>query len=76
MKPIELEQLQAPVQAMLALLSDEKSSTPNNLLEGIVSGKSLLRAILQGHVVVCPVEEESKVEGRVEGRAEAGVVAE
>ena len=53
MKPIDPQQVQGPVQTMLAILSDEKQSTPNNLLEGVVSGKSLLRAILQGNLFIC-----------------------
>lgn len=62
MNPIDIQQVQGPVQVLLTVLSDEKGSTPNHLLEGVVSGKSLLRAILQGNLVICqpgaqPVEE-------------------
>ena len=53
MKPIDVEQIQGPVQVLLTVLSDENTSTPNNLIEGVVSGKSLLRAILSGNLVVC-----------------------
>lgn len=53
MKPIDIQQVQGPVQVLLTVLSDENTSTPNNLIEGVVSGKSLLRAILQGNLVVC-----------------------
>jgi hypothetical protein len=56
MKPIDMQQIQGPVQVLLTVLSDENGSTPNHLLEGVVSGKSLLRAILQGNVVVCQAE--------------------
>ena len=46
------------VQVLLTVLSDEGSSTPNNLLESVVSGKSILRGLLQGSLVLC--EEEAK----------------
>jgi len=57
------EQVQQAAQVMLALLSDESVSVPGNLLEGVVSGKSLLRAIVQGSLVVC-TEEPSAAEAK------------
>jgi len=51
--PINQEQIQGTCQVVLAYLDDEANSTPNNMLEGIVSGKSLLRGILAGQLVVC-----------------------
>ena len=47
------ENLLATAQCLLAYLSDDSNSTPNNMLEGIVSGKSLLRAIISGQLIVC-----------------------
>ena len=53
LKPINQEQVQQTSQVMLAFLSEESVSIPGNLLEGIVSGKSLLRGIIQGQLLVC-----------------------
>lgn len=54
-KPIPRDQIQGTAQVMLAYLDDPKNSTPNNLVEAITSGKSLLRQIIQGNLVVCAV---------------------
>jgi hypothetical protein len=53
MKPIDQNAAHGACQVLLTVLSDEKGSTPNNLLEGVVSGKSLLRAIIGGQLVLC-----------------------
>ena len=53
MKPLPTEQVHTACQVMLTVLSDEGISTPNNMLEGVVSGKSLLRGILTGQLAVC-----------------------
>ena len=53
------------VQVMLSYLDDPANSTPNNMLEGMVSGKSLLRAISGGELFICakvnpPAEKKDK----------------
>lgn len=53
MRPINQEQVVQTAQILLAVISDEEGSTPNKYLEGVVSGKSLLRAIIAGKLVVC-----------------------
>jgi hypothetical protein len=56
LKPINQEQVQQASQVMLAYLDDGANTTPNNLVEGIVSGKSLLRGIINGSLIVCQKE--------------------
>lgn len=53
MTPINTDQVQRTVQILLAYLEDPRNNTPNDMLEGIISGKSLLRGILNGNLVVC-----------------------
>lgn len=57
MTPINQEQVNQTAQMLLVYLEDPKNVTPNNMLEGIVSGKSLLRGILSGSLVVCQNED-------------------
>lgn len=52
-QPINPDQSTKTVQVMLTYLDDPANSTPNNLVEGIASGKSLLRALLNGDLVIC-----------------------
>lgn len=51
--PINVEQVQQSAQVALAFLSDGSVSVPANMLEGIVSSKSLLRGIISGQLIVC-----------------------
>lgn len=51
--PLNQEQVQQTSQILLAFLSDQSVSVPGNLLEGVVSGKSLLRGIVSGQLVLC-----------------------
>jgi len=53
LQPVNQEQVQQTAQVLLAFLSDESVSVPGNMLEGIVSGKSILRGIIQGQLLVC-----------------------
>ena len=53
LQPLNEEHVQKTTQILLAYLDDERNVTPNNMLEGIVSGKSLLRGILSGNLVIC-----------------------
>lgn len=53
LQPLPAEQVQKTVQVLLTYLDDPRNTTPNDMLEGIVSSKSLLRGILAGQVVVC-----------------------
>jgi hypothetical protein len=65
------EQALQSVQVLLTVLSDEGISTPNNLLEAVVSGKSILRALLQGQVVLCTPGAPDKLAGeKGEGKIE------
>ena len=59
MKPISNhDQALQSVQCLLTVLSDETRSTPNNLLEGVVSGKSILRGLIQGGLMLCSTRPE------------------
>jgi len=53
LQPINQEQVQQTAQVLLSYLDDPNNSTPNSQLEGIVSGKSLLRGILAGNLMIC-----------------------
>lgn len=53
MKPLPKEQVQQTAQILLAYLDSPENSTPNNMVEGIVSGKSLMRGLITGTLVVC-----------------------
>ena len=53
LKPLDLEQIQGTCQIVLAYLDDPENSTPNNMVEGIAGGKSLLRGVLSGNLVIC-----------------------
>lgn len=53
MQPLPQEQVQKAAQILLAFLDSEGAQVPGNLLEGVVSGKSLLRGFLSGTLIVC-----------------------
>ena len=55
---IDPAQIDPTVQVMLDYLSDPQNLTPNNMVEAMASGKSVLRGILSGQLVVCKVVEE------------------
>ncbi len=57
LQPINKDHVQQTAQILLAYLDDERNATPNNMLEGIVSGKSLLRGILGGQLILCQEQE-------------------
>lgn len=59
MKPVNPEQVQQTAQIMLAFLSEETTSIPGNMAEGIVSGKSLLRGIVGQQLFVCQPEQKA-----------------
>lgn len=56
MRTVPTEQVQQTVQVLLAFLDSENVKVPGNMLEGIVSGKSLLRGLLNGQLVVAQVD--------------------
>jgi len=60
--PVNQEQAQQTAQVVLALLSDAAIAVPGNMLEGIVSGKSLLRGVIAGQLVICQNQEAPKSE--------------
>lgn len=62
LQPINQEQVQQTAQIVLTYLDDPENRTPNNMLEGIVSGKSLLRGILAGQLFVCAKTEDARGE--------------
>ena len=74
LQPVQQEQVQGTAQQMLSFLSDENVNVPGNMLEAIVSGKSLLRGIIGGQLILCqsvntppkPLEPEEEIEGVVE----------
>lgn len=53
MKPLPADQILQTAQILLAYLDSPTNSTPNNMLEGVVSGKSLMRGLISGALVVC-----------------------
>lgn len=53
MKALPTEQVHTAVQIMLTTLSHTDARIPGDMVEGVVSGKSLLRGILNGSLVVC-----------------------
>ena len=53
MTPLDKETVIQTAQIVLAYLSRPDNSTPNDMLEGIVSGKSLLRGLVSGQLIVC-----------------------
>jgi hypothetical protein len=78
MRIVPAEQVQQTVQVLLTFLDSENAKVPGNLLDGVVSGKSLLRGLLNGQLVVgqvdlpkqapvtLPVTEETPVEAEEE----------
>lgn len=52
LQPLNPEQVQPTVQNLLAFLDREDVNIPGNMVESIVSGKSLLRALLGGQLVL------------------------
>ena len=69
MVPLDKESVVQTAQVILAYLSNPANSTPNDMLEGIVSGKSLMRGLVTGSLVVFGVE------GKADGQTgEAGKV--
>jgi len=82
LKPLNPESYQAVAQAMLAYFDREDVNIPGNMVESIVSGKSLMRALLGGQLVLAqnqpasqaevppaPQEEEPEVEQKVDEKA-------
>jgi hypothetical protein len=55
MKQVPAEQIQATVQVLLTFLDSDGISVPGNMLEGVVSGKSILRGLLNGGLVLAQV---------------------
>lgn len=67
-KPIEQQDaVERASQALLALLSSDKTQIPGNLVEAVISGKSLLRAIAEGSVVVCELVAQEETAPSEEG---------
>lgn len=61
LQPLDQEQILPVAQTLLAFLDRDDVTIPGNLLEAIVSGKSLLRGLLQGGLVVCQVTQDAPV---------------
>lgn len=53
MTPLPADQVQKTAQILLAFLDSDGAVVPGSLVEGVVSGKSLLRGLLQGTLVLC-----------------------
>jgi hypothetical protein len=70
LQPLPQESVQSTCQILLAFLSDEGVSIPGNLLEGVVSGKSLLRGIIQGQLQVCQIAAPQQAKPIVEPKGE------
>jgi len=56
LKQLDKESVQSTAQVMLTYLDDPANKTPNNMLEGIVSGKGMLRGLINGNLVLCQIE--------------------
>ena len=56
MKPLPQENVQSAAQVLLAFLDSDGASVPGNMVEGVVSGKSLLRGLLAGQLVICQAD--------------------
>jgi hypothetical protein len=57
-QPLDEEPVQQAAQILLSFLSDASVSVPAPMVDGIVSGKTLLRGIINGQLVVCTQEAE------------------
>ena len=62
LKAIDQTNVQTTAQSLMAFLDREDVSVPGNMLEAIVSGKSLLRALVAGQLVIAQNVEEPKKE--------------
>jgi len=62
LQPVNKDQVQKTAQVVLAYLEDARNATPNDMLDGVVSGKSLLRALVNGNLIVCQQVEVEKAE--------------
>lgn len=56
LKALESEQIVPTVQVLLSLLEREDVNVPANMLEGVVGGKSILRALINGQLVLAQEE--------------------
>lgn len=56
MKLIPQEQVQQTAQILLAFLDSDGASVPGSMLEGVLSGKSMLRGILGGQLGVVQLD--------------------
>lgn len=52
LQELKNDAVQATVQSMLAFFDREDVNVPGNMVESIVSGKSMLRALLNGQLVL------------------------
>lgn len=52
MRAVPAEQIQQTVQVLLAFLDSDGAQVPGSMIEGVVSGKSLLRGLLNGQLIV------------------------
>lgn len=59
LRPLPSDQVAPTAQALLAFLERDDVTVPGSMLESIVSGKSLLRALLQEQLILCHKAEES-----------------
>lgn len=64
LQALNQEAVQPTVQALLLFLDSENIQIPGNLLESIVSGKSLLRALATGQLVLAQESEEAQSQQR------------
>lgn len=51
--PVPVEQVQKTSQLTLAFLDSPGANVPGNLIEGVVSCKSMLRSLISGTLVLC-----------------------
>lgn len=56
LRPIDPNQIQRTAQVVLSVLDSDDTRIPGSLAEGVASGKSLLRGILQGQLFICEVD--------------------
>ena len=73
MRAVPAEQIQKTVQVLLSFLDSDSVTVPGSMIEGVVSGKSLLRALLDGRLIVAQLDvpQDAPVAVEIEDEEEA-----
>ena len=57
--PVNMEQVQPTLVSLLKFLDTETIAVPGNMVEAVVGGKSLLRALISEQLVLAQVAQEA-----------------